>query len=101
MKAIDPVLHAPARLQIAAMLARVDDAEFATMKEIVEVSDSVLSKHLSALVDEGYVDLVKTKRDGRQRTRASLTSAGRKAFARHMEALHELAAIAAERAAAE
>ena len=101
MKAIDPVLHAPARLQIAAMLARVDDAEFATMKEIVEVSDSVLSKHLSALVEEGYVDLVKTKRDGRQRTRASLTSAGRKAFARHMAALHELAAIAAERVAAE
>ena len=101
MNGIEPALHAPVRLQIAAMLARVDDAEFATIKDIVEVSDSVLSKHLSALVEEGYLCLTKTKRDGRQRTRASLTAAGRKAFARHIAALHELAVIASERVAAE
>ena len=44
--AIDPVLHPPARLQIAAALARVDDIEFALLREIADVSDSVLSKHL-------------------------------------------------------
>lgn len=90
----DPVLHPPTRLQIAAILAKVDDVEFAVIKDIVEVSDSVLSKHLSALSQAGYVKLVKAKRDGRQRTWASLTSKGSKAFASHVRALQTLALTA-------
>ncbi len=97
---IDIALHAPARLQIAAVLARVSDAEFATLKDITGVADSVLSKHLAALVDAGYVKLRKAARDGRQRTWASLTAKGRKAFAAHMAALKKLAAIAEEAAIA-
>ena len=96
---LDPHLHAPARLQIAAVLARVSDIEFAKLTEIVEVSDSVMSKHLKALSDEGYVKLKKAKSDGRQRTWASFTKEGRKAFAAHMRALEEL--VASARAAAE
>lgn len=98
---LDTALHAPARLQIAAMLAQVEEAEFATIRNIVEVSDSVLSKHLSALGDAGYVRLRKAAQDGRQRTWASLTRAGRKAFATHMAALQELVARAQEALAAE
>lgn len=88
--AIDLVLHAPARLQIAAVLARVNEAEFATLREIVQVSDSVMSKHLSALSDAGYVRLRKAKMDGRQRTWAALTGKGRKAFREHVAALQAL-----------
>lgn len=98
---LDAVLHAPTRLQIAAVLARVDDVEFATLREIAEVSDSVLSKHLSALGDAGYVKLTKAKQDGRQRTWAAFTPAGRKAFAAHMRALRELVERAEEAVAAE
>ncbi|QZH73984.1 MAG: transcriptional regulator [Erythrobacter sp.] len=87
---IDPVLHPPARLQIAAVLASADDVEFATLRELLEVSDSVLSKHLSALSDAGYVTLSKAARDGRQRTWATFTRTGRKAFASHMKALTAL-----------
>lgn len=98
---LDYALHAPARLQIAALLARVKEAEFGAVRDILEVSDSVLSKHLSALRDAGYVRLRKATLDGRQRTWASLTRAGRKAFAAHIAALqdmvaHAQAAIAAE-----
>lgn len=96
---IDPVLHHPARLQIAAMLGRLTDVEFATLRDMAGVSDSVLSKHLSALSDAGYVELNKAPRDGRQRTWAALTKPGRKAFAAHMAALRELI-VAAEQAAA-
>ena len=91
---IVPALHAPARLQIAAVLARVDEAEFATLKEIVDVSGSVLSKHLSALVDAGFVKLRKAPLDGRQRTWASLNAQGVKAFRQHMHALQDLVARA-------
>ncbi|NCP20135.1 MAG: helix-turn-helix domain-containing protein [Erythrobacter sp.] len=96
---IDMALHAPARLQIVAMLARADELEFATIREVLDVSDSVLSKHLTALSDAGYVKIVKAPRDGRQRTWASLTRKGGTAFASHMAALRELTA-AAEQAVA-
>jgi hypothetical protein len=37
--ALDPHLHAPARLQIATVLANVDTAEFARLKANAGVSD--------------------------------------------------------------
>ncbi len=98
---IDMALHAPARLQIAAMLARADEVEFATIREMTGVSDSVLSKHLTALSDVGYVKIVKAPRDGRQRTWASLTRNGRKAFSAHMNALSDMVAAAENAVAAE
>lgn len=98
LEPLDTALHAPARLQLAAVLAKVSQAEFARLREILEVSDSVLSKHLSALREIGYVDVGKTMLDGRRCTWASLTTKGRKAFAAHMRALHRLAE-AAEQAA--
>jgi DNA-binding MarR family transcriptional regulator len=88
----DPVLHPPARLQIAAILAQARDAEFALLKQITGASDSVMSKHLSALADAGYVALRKANSSGRQRTWASLTSSGRSAFRAHVKALETLAA---------
>jgi DNA-binding MarR family transcriptional regulator len=54
-----------------------------------------MSKHLSALADAGYVSLRKAASEGRQRTWASLTSAGRKAFGAHVKALEALAAAVA------
>jgi DNA-binding transcriptional ArsR family regulator len=98
---IDSVLHAPVRLQIAAVLARVSEAEFARLREVTEVSDSVLSKHLSALAEARYVRLRKAAQGGRQRTWAALTSAGRAAFRSHLAALAGLIEAAAQAAAAE
>jgi DNA-binding MarR family transcriptional regulator len=91
----DPILHPPARLQIAAVLAQVDDAEFARLRQITGVSDSVLSKHLSALTEAGHIALRKAASGGRQRTWASLTAAGRKAFRAHVAALEALIAVTA------
>jgi len=92
--AFDPVIHPPARLQIMAVLAAVQDAEFAMLRETADVSDSVLSKHLSALSEAGYVRLRKAVQDGRQRTWASLTRPGRAAFRGHVAALQALASAA-------
>ncbi|MFC0205941.1 transcriptional regulator [Novosphingobium soli] len=90
------MLHPPARLQIAAVLARTSQAEFARLREITRVSDSVLSKHLSALVEAGYVHLTKAALDGRQRTWASFTASGRAAFSGHMRALQAIVSAAGE-----
>lgn len=91
---LDMTLHPPARLQVAAVLAQVSEAEFAKLREIAQISDSVLSKHLSALSDAGYIALRKAALDGRQRTWVSLTTAGRKAFRSHIAALQSLAQAA-------
>jgi DNA-binding MarR family transcriptional regulator len=90
----DAILHPPARLQIAAVLAQAQQAEFALLKGITGASDSVMSKHLAALSDAGYVTVSKATSAGRQRTWASLTSSGRAAFQRHVKALEALAASA-------
>ena len=64
------------------------------MRDATGVSDSVLSKHISQLADAGYVKVRKAALGGRQRTWLSLTRAGRRAFASHMQALEALVAAA-------
>lgn len=91
----DPIIHAPGRLQICAILSGVDEAEFAMLRDALKVSDSVLSKHLKQLEEAGYVAVRKATLDGRQRTWLALTPAGRKAFAAHVAELQRLAATTA------
>ena len=88
--ALDQTLHAPVRLQIASVLANVREAEFARLREIAQVSDSVLSKHLSALADAGYVRISKGALSGRRTTWIALTAKGRKALRGHVAALRRL-----------
>lgn len=88
----DAVIHAPGRLQICAILSAAE-AEFATVRDAIAVSDSVLSKHVKTLEEAGYVAVRKAPFGGRQRTWLSLTAAGRKAFAAHVTELNRLAAL--------
>lgn len=89
----DGVIHAPGRLQICALLSPVEEMEFATLRDAVGVSDSVLSKHLKLLEEAGYVRLRKAAAGGRQRTWLSLTREGRHAFAGHVVELTRLAGL--------
>jgi DNA-binding MarR family transcriptional regulator len=90
----DPIIHAPNRLQICAFLAPLQEAEFQVLRDELEVSDSVLSKHLKQLEDAGYVKQRKKKVNGRQRTLVYLTRKGRQAFEGHAEALRQLVSAA-------
>lgn len=92
--AIDTIIHAPNRLQICALLAPMEMAEFQFLRDTLGVSDSVLSKHIKQLEDAGYVRLRKRKMNGRQHTRALLTAKGRKAFKAHVSELKRIVAIA-------
>ncbi len=91
----DAVIHAPGRLQICAILSSVDDAAFSMLRDALEVSDSVMSKHLKQLEDVGYIKLTRATENGRQRIWVALTAAGRKAFATHVAELNRLAAMTA------
>ncbi|MGV9595201.1 winged helix-turn-helix domain-containing protein [Streptosporangium sandarakinum] len=90
-KDLDAVIHMPVRFSIMAALTAVDEVDFKTLAETIEVSDSVMSKHLSALTEAGYVTPRKMFVGKFPRTYLSLTAAGRKAWKRHVAALREIA----------
>ncbi|WP_449064959.1 transcriptional regulator [Planomonospora algeriensis] len=89
---LDPVIHAPARLQIVALLAAADEAEFGFVRDQVGVSDSVLSKHASALENAGYVEIRKGYVGKRPRTWLKLSKPGRAAYLTHVAALQAIVA---------
>ena len=90
MAELDPLIHAPARLQVLTTLSAVSEAEFSTLRAVLDVSDSVLSKHISALADAGYVRSRKGVRAGRRTTWVGLTSHGREALREHVAALRRM-----------
>ncbi len=92
MTDLDPHLQAPARLKLVTMLTAVSEAEFAVLRDRLEVSDSVLSKHLAALGEVGYVRVRKGVHLGRRTTWASLTTRGRTAVGDHVAVLRALIA---------
>jgi len=89
----DTVIHAPNRLQICAFLCPLQEAEFQVLRDELDVSDSVLSKHLKQLEEVGYVRFRKSAVNGRQRTWAALTTSGRKALVGHIEELKRIAGV--------
>ncbi len=91
---MDSVIHAPNRLQICSLLSPLEEAEFQVLRDELDISDSVLSKHLKKLEEAGYVKFRKGALNGRQRMWASLTGKGRKAFAGHVEELRRIVALA-------
>ncbi|HEV2796753.1 MAG TPA: transcriptional regulator [Nocardioides sp.] len=90
MPELDPLIHAPARLQLVTTLTAVSETEFAVLRDALEVSDSVLSKHVSALAAAGYVRSRKGVHEGRRTTWVALTDAGRAALRAHVAALRAL-----------
>ncbi|MEV5711874.1 transcriptional regulator [Actinoallomurus sp. NPDC052274] len=88
--ALDEVIHSPVRFSIMATLAAADKAEFAYVRDTVEVSDPVLSKQAATLEKTGYVKITKGYVGKRPRTWLSLTARGRRAYTAHVEALRAI-----------
>lgn len=90
MAELDAQLVAPARLKLMTALTAVSETEFATLRDHLDVSDSVLSKHVAALEGAGYVKRRKGVHRGRRTTWVALTPRGRKALSAHVAVLREL-----------
>ncbi|MBC9714842.1 transcriptional regulator [Streptomyces sp. TRM66268-LWL] len=87
----DEIIHAPNRLRICVALAATAETEFSVLRELLGVSDAVVSKQLRTLQEAGYVTLTKpTGRGGRVRTWVSLTGRGRQALQGHIAELRRL-----------
>ncbi|MBB3083438.1 winged helix-turn-helix domain-containing protein [Geodermatophilus sabuli] len=88
---LDELIHAPVRFSVMATLASADEAEFGFVRDGVQVSDSMLSKTVSALEKAGYVEVRKGYVGKRPRTWLRLSRRGREAFGAHVAALRAIA----------
>lgn len=87
---LDAVIHAPVRLSIMAALAAAERMEFQLLRDTVEISDSLLSKHVATLESAGYVLVTKGYAGKRPRTWLSLTRQGREAFRTYVDTLRHI-----------
>jgi DNA-binding MarR family transcriptional regulator len=88
--ALDEVIHSPVRFSIMATLAAAEKAEFAYVRDTIEVGDPVLSKQATTLEKAGYIKIIKGYVGKRPRTWLSLTARGRRAYTAHVEALRAI-----------
>ncbi|MFN0089445.1 MAG: transcriptional regulator, partial [Acidimicrobiales bacterium] len=72
------------------LLSAVDALEFSNLRTRLDVADSVLSKHISTLVEAGYATSRKESIGGRRTTWIALTRHGRTALRNHLAALQAL-----------
>ena len=87
---LDELVHQRARLGILAVLTEAKEADFAHLRRTLELTDGNLSRHLQVLEDAGLVKVRKGYVGRRPRTWASVTRAGRAAFADEISALRRL-----------
>lgn len=87
---LDELIHSPVRLSLMATLAAAGETDFRFLRESLQISDSLLSKHAAQLETSGYLHVVKGFVGKRSSTWYSLTDEGRAAFDRYRRTLAEI-----------
>src|SRR6202162_276699 len=91
--ALDPVIHAPARLRIVAPLAALpnrDSLSFTRLQDMLDLTPGNLITHLRKLEDAGYLTSETTGNGTAARTSIGLTGRGRAALKAYTAALRGL-----------
>lgn len=96
-QAFNEFVHARPRLSIFSLLAPAEWAEFSFVRDHAGLSDSALSKHISAMEAAGYAEIRKGVEAKRRRTWVRLTDQGRAALNSHLEALEQIIAESREK----
>ncbi|MGH2664332.1 winged helix-turn-helix domain-containing protein [Flavobacterium sp.] len=78
------------RLGIMSVLMVNESADFATLKELLGVTDGNLASHTKALETESYIMIEKQFIGKKPNTSYKATKEGRKAFLEHINALEKL-----------
>ncbi|MGD0833232.1 MAG: GNAT family N-acetyltransferase [Candidatus Dormibacteria bacterium] len=92
---LNELIHQPVRFSIMAALASAGEVEFASARDTVQISDSLLSRYALQLEDAGYLAVRKGHVGRRPRTWLSLTPVGDAALSAHLEALRAIAGLGA------
>ncbi len=86
---VDPVIHAPARLAIVALLVAARSADFTFLLKQTGLTRGNLSSHLAKLEEVGYVRVDKTFVQRVPRTVMTLTPQGKAAFRRYRQRMQQ------------
>lgn len=78
------------RLGIMSILMVNDWVEFATLKEMLNITDGNLASHITALEKAEYLQVKKQFVGKKPNTTYAATVLGRKAFKEHLDALENL-----------
>lgn len=78
------------RLGIMSILVVNDWVEFNTLKTLLDLTDGNLASHISALEKTAFLEVKKEFVGKKPKTTYKVTSAGKKAFESHLNALEEL-----------
>jgi DNA-binding MarR family transcriptional regulator len=87
---LDDTIHQRVRLGILAVLLESRRADFAYLRDALELTDGNLSQHLRILEESGYVEIAKTFEGKKTRTWVAATRAGRSALATELATLRAL-----------
>lgn len=87
---LDDTVHQRVRLGVLSILSEVDHAEFTYLRQVLEVSDGNLNRHLSVLAEAGYVQSRRVTGGRRLRTWVSMTPAGRQALRKELAGLQRI-----------
>ena len=101
---LERAIHERARLGImTSLVGHPDGLAFSDLKQLCDLTDGNLNRHLKVLEEEGLVRVKKSSAGRRPLTRCRLTKNGRKRFLEYIEQLEQIVAdaAAAEREAAD
>jgi DNA-binding MarR family transcriptional regulator len=91
--ALDPLIHAPARLRIVVTLATLPEGDaltFTRLQDMLGLTPGNLITHLRKLEEAGYVATEKTGHGIWSKTTVTLTNRGRAALDAYTAALRDL-----------
>ena len=91
--ALDPLIHAPARLKIVATLAALPDGDtlsFTRLQDMIGLTPGNLIIHLRKLEEAGYINSTKSSNGTVSITTVALTGHGRAALGTYTQALRNL-----------
>ena len=89
---LDPTIHQPARLGILTVASEAKRIDFVSLRDVLELTDGNLSRHLATLEQAGYIRVEKAFEHRKPRTWISITRAGRRALAAEIAALRDIVA---------
>ncbi len=78
------------RLGVMSVLMVNEEVNFNDLKQMLEVTDGNLATHLVNLEDNGYIKVHKGFIGRKTNTTYAITSAGKKAFKSHLDALEKM-----------
>ena len=87
---LNKIFDSRIRMGVMSILSVNDEVSFNDLKQLLELTDGNLASHLINLEENGYIKVHKGFIGRKTNTTYSITKAGEKAFAEHIEALESM-----------